>query len=101
MGENLKCARGNQDGIILPGQGERGDILLVQLRREAHSLSLSLADGQHFRRVIDPIDIDTLGEIVENQLAGRTAHVEHGLAIAAQDIQIEIAVFPIGGIISP
>src|SRR6266581_1354190 len=61
-------------------------------------LGLLNANGKHFRRVVDPINVDALGQIVEQQATCATSHIQNRLTMLTNQVAIEEAIRPGRGI---
>jgi hypothetical protein len=57
-----------------------------------------LAEGKHVGGVVYAVYLDALLEVVNEQTAGPTANIQDGLAVLADEVEIEEAVGPAGGV---
>src|SRR5258707_10531444 len=98
VGKQLKRTRRHHDRAIGAGEFELLHGLLEQPGVQTKLLCLLSANGQHLRRDVDPININALRQIVKQQTTRATSHIQNRLAIPNNQIAIEEAIRPTGGI---
>src|SRR5437763_6461493 len=92
VNKQLKRTRWHHYHTIRAGEIEPLHGLLEHPWVQTSPLGLLNANGKHLRRVVDPINVDTLGQIVEQQATCATSHIQNRLTILTSQVAIEEAI---------